>query len=262
MLTGCGSKQLIETNYGHAELLNSELSDKRIIDEDYLLSIDNKSVLLKLKKTYSQTQLDHYQKIKIETYKVESSATGGEIAYASFMIPIGFAYDVILCFGLFMGEFMPLTTHAIEPLLNNPTSIDYKRTPLSGQVVSKTKTLSSETIEPVSSAPVNLDLNNILNKIAKTNQAGMVEFDPYQMLVKSNIHPKNLVRDEGLKITAKTMGMSQSINLRNSQIPEKYFKEKYIAYRSEMLTRESRLENCESIASSNREIFECFYQEF
>lgn len=259
---GCSSpsKKLTSTNYTQGAYVKQETQDKALSKKEILLSIDTNSVSVKQKNYYTQRATDYYQKVHNKRYEVTEGADAGDVVSAFLMTPIALVGDAFLALGILVGEFMPFTVMTWEDVADTRTRYTSERDVVPNEYITKSSTNSSSKTMALKRAEVDLYLNNQFQGSKLTNDDGYLYFDSAEMLMKSNIHPKNLIHNQGLKVSASYYGVSESVQISNSQISESYFEAKYQELKPEMMGRAAKLGNCESIASSYREIFECFYQ--
>lgn len=259
---GCSSasKKLVGTDYSRGAYVKQSGDGKTLTKQEWLVSVNSSSVRVQQKRHYKERATKYYQKIENQRYQVTYGSDMSDFVGALVMTPIALVGDAFLALGILVGEFMPFTVMAWEDVFDTTTRYTSEQSVLPNEYITRATTDSFANTTAVASAKVDLYLNGKYQSSELTNSDGKLYFDSAELLLKSNIHPKNLIHNQGLKITASYRGVSDSVQISNSQIPDAYFKAKYQALRPEMTERVSKLENCESIASSHREVFECFYQ--
>jgi len=261
LTTGCAStEKLVDQKYVQGDYLRTEASAPTETRRETYISIDHNRVKTSEIIYYSRNDTNVYEKKLEQEYKREEGSDFGEVLMATMLTPLGLAGDAILLGGLLVGDFLPWTQIVWEDVVDTNTRYVTKVAVVPNEYVKETK--STQTSEQVALSKANVDvyLNKEKATTLSTDKNGVAHYNTLELLLGANIHPKDLIQGQGLKVTASVNNARNSITIPNSSIPDSYFSQKFRDLNTELMSRPARLDNCQTISQAYREIFECFYQ--
>lgn len=261
LTTGCAStEKLVDQKYVQGAYLSTETTTPTEVRRETLVSIDNNRIQTSEIIYFSRHDTQLYEKKLEREYKREEGSDFGDVAEATILTPLALVGDAILWGGLLVGEFMPWTTMTWDDVFDTNSRYITKVTVIPNEYIKKSA--YKQTSEQVALSKANIDV--YLNKekaiTLRTDENGVAHYNTLELLLGTNIHPKDLIHGQGLKVTASVNNARNSITIPNSSIPDSYFSQKFRDLNAELMARPSRLDNCQTISQAYREIFECFYQ--
>lgn len=261
-LSGCSStEQLVNQKYVKGAYLKTNSSPPTESKRETTLKLSNNKIVANEKISYTYQDTKVFEKKLELRYKKEEGSSAGDILYASVLTPLALVGDAFLLGGLTVGEAVPFTAMVWEDVADTDTNYVTKIAVVPNEYVEETSKRYNSEVVSLANKSVAIYLNYKLAKSVQTDQNGIANYDPIDLLTKSKIHPKDLVKGEGLKVTVTLDKARDDITISNSKISDDYFLAKFNELKPELMTRAVRLDNCQAISNSYREIFECFYQE-
>lgn len=261
LLTGCqSSEKLVNQKYQKGAYLKTNSSQPVETKRETLLSLYSNKVEAKQKVSYAYKDTKVYEKKLELRYKREEGTSVGDMLVATMLTPLALVGDALTLGGLTVGEAAPFTTWVWEDVADPDTSYVRKTAIVPDEYIEESSNKYTSKMVTLANTTVTLYLNNKKATSIRTNQNGVAYFDSLDLLLQSNIHPKDLIRGEGLKVIAIANGVRDNITISNSSISDEYFATKFKELNAELMQREVRLDNCQAISNGYREIFECFYQ--
>jgi hypothetical protein len=261
-LSGCSStEQLVNQKYVKGAYLKTNSSPAVESKREKSVKLSSNRIEVSEKVSYTHQDTKVFEKKLELRYKREEGSSAGDILYASVLTPLALVGDAFLLGGLTVGEAVPFTAMVWEDVGDTDTNYVKKVAVVPNEYVEETSKRYSSEVVSLANKFVKVYLNYSYATQVKTNEYGVAEYDPIDLLLKSKIHPKDLVKGEGLKVTAMLDKARDDITISNSKISDDYFAAKFNELKPELMTRAVRLDNCQAISNGYREIFECFYQE-
>lgn len=242
-LAGCTSTSVSSSRYIKGDRLQTEQLSEEKQRTNYMISMGSDSATLTRRDYFSQAEKQYYQKIKEERIQQVTNGPSADLPLCLIALPF-----VILAadFGCFVDK-----------------DYDYydEETTLPGETIVENNTRRYSQDSPVVDVPVSISIQGASNKINPvTNQQGSVRYDFLQLLKASDIHPEKIIHGQGVTVKASTQFGDKSYHFKNKAIADEYFREKYNQYQMTLLGNQARHDNCQTIAASYREFFECYYQ--
>jgi hypothetical protein len=247
----CTSTKVADVRYERGKLLKSEKTPEVLDSTDFELVINKDSIALNEKFIYKHTDIKIYEKIKSTSLQTEGTTMTDNPFWAIIGTPGALFLDV-MTLGM-MGATAEIWTKdsnewkTIKDKLADDFFVDEKD-------MYTTKKL------PMVNQTVQLFINNQPTQAVSTDSKGHASYSFANALYDSKVQPSELIKNQGVTVSAQYQGKQGTQKFSNKEVPESYFARKFEDMKPLLSQRAGRFGNCEFIAKNKREFFECYYE--
>lgn len=252
IVNGCSTTTKTSIKYERGNLVKEEKLDPVLLSEKYRLMMTSSTVKVEKTKRYSQKTVKIYEKIRKDTYKTKGLKPTDSPFLALLATPGALIMDVVT---------LGTQGHTKDMWTDRSTNYESVKTKLKEDFFVDEDFNKYNEGYIMQRTIVKFYLNGKYVGSSKTNDKGYASYSFEDFLAKSNIHPKNLIHNQGVKLVAGYKDLKESYQFSNSRIKESYFHNKFESLKGELQRNSARYENCSFIANNKREFFECFYQQ-
>jgi hypothetical protein len=252
LLSGCTSRTLRSTDYVKGDKIGTEEIGSTIDSQYFNIQINSDSISTYNTQYILKKENVKYAKVRQDKYK-ETRVKMENPIVAIIATPLTLVMDVFSFCNFGDG----CTT--ADMWVDIDTYYPSERKTVQGQYFTEQKQSKTKSYEVVANKEVGLYINDTFAQNITTNQEGVASYDIISLINSSEIRPQDLIYGQKVTVKAVADGVSATHSFANSSIPELYFQSAYNRLKPQLVDRKARYDNCNFIANSRREFFECYY---